>query len=46
VTIPYSDNRELLMDVLRHSPHVEVIQPAELREDLRHSLQDALKKNS
>lgn len=46
VAIPYSDNRELLMDVLRHSPHVEVIQPAELREDLRERLQEALKKHS
>lgn len=30
--IPYSDDRELVMDILRHTPEVEVLAPSELRE--------------
>lgn len=30
--IPYSDDRELVMDILRHIPEVEVLEPAVLRE--------------
>jgi predicted DNA-binding transcriptional regulator YafY len=30
--IPYSDDRELLGDILRHGPEVEVLAPKELRE--------------
>lgn len=30
--IPYSDDRELVMDILRHTPEVEVLAPPELRE--------------
>jgi len=30
--VPYSDDRELLMDVLKHSAEVEIIEPAELRD--------------
>lgn len=29
--IPYSDDRELVMDILRHTPEVEVLDPAGLR---------------
>jgi predicted DNA-binding transcriptional regulator YafY len=29
--IPYSDDRELVMDILRHTPEVEVLAPAALR---------------
>lgn len=29
--IPYSDDRELVMDILRHTPEVEVLAPEELR---------------
>jgi predicted DNA-binding transcriptional regulator YafY len=29
--IPYRDSRELLMDILRHGPEVEVLAPASLR---------------
>jgi len=29
--LPMSDHRELLMDILRHGPHVEVLAPASLR---------------
>ena len=31
--IPYRDARELVMDVMRHGAHVEVVEPAGLRED-------------
>ncbi len=40
--IPYHDPRELVMDVLRHGPHVEVIEPAALREEVRAQLARAL----
>lgn len=30
--IPYSDDRELVMDILRHTPEVEVLAPVGLRE--------------
>lgn len=36
--IPYSDFRELLMDVLRHGSDVEVLQPATLRRELKHRI--------
>ncbi len=29
--VPYSDPQEILMDILRHGPHVEVVGPASLR---------------
>lgn len=29
--IPYSDPQEILMDIMRHGPHVEVLSPASLR---------------
>ena len=29
--LPFSDPRELVMDILRHGPHVEVLEPASLR---------------
>ena len=32
--LPYSRPEELVMDVLKHGPHVEVIEPAELREQV------------
>ena len=30
--VPYSHPQEILMDILRHGPHVEVIRPASLRD--------------
>jgi proteasome accessory factor C len=43
--IPYRDSRELVMDILRHGSHVEVVEPAELRKavilELRAALQTA-----
>lgn len=41
--IPYHDPRELLMDVLRHGAHVEVIEPAALRAAVAEQLKAALK---
>lgn len=40
--VPYNDDRELLMDILRHGTEVEVIEPAQLRERVRLALQAAL----
>jgi predicted DNA-binding transcriptional regulator YafY len=38
--VPYSDPRELLMDVLRHGAEVEVLAPAGLREAMKRSIAD------
>ena len=43
--IPYSNDQELLMDVLRHSPEVEILAPPELRLKLHSALQAAAEKN-
>ena len=40
--VPYSDHRELLMDILRYGPDVEVLEPKLLRAQVR----DALKQTS
>lgn len=40
--VPYSDQRELLLEVLRLGPEVEVLEPAELREEVRSRLSRAL----
>ena len=37
--IPYSDPRELMMDVLKYGPDVEVLSPPELREMVAGRLQ-------
>lgn len=39
LTLPYSDDRELLMDILRHGQHAEVLAPASLRERVKAELQ-------
>jgi proteasome accessory factor C len=41
--IPYSDPRELIMDILKHGAEVEVIEPASLRQQLQQQLQQALR---
>ena len=43
--IPYSNDQELLMDLLRHSPEVEVLGPPELRQRLHAALCAAATKN-
>lgn len=40
--VPYSDQRELLMDILKHGAEVEVVEPATLRETIRKLLKSAL----
>jgi len=39
--VPYSDDRELLMDILRHGADVEVLEPPELRERVAQALKEA-----
>jgi len=41
--VPYSDRRELLMDVLRHGPDVEVLGPPSLINAVREALQRSLR---
>lgn len=40
--IPYRDDRELLMDILKYGPDVEVVAPASLRDAVAGRLQSAL----
>nr|WP_282446535.1 WYL domain-containing protein [Aromatoleum petrolei] len=40
--VPYSDPRELLLDVLKFGPEAEVLEPPELREEVRSRLRRAL----
>ena len=42
LTVPYSDERELVMDILKYGGDVEVLAPASLRKSVRKALQDAL----
>ena len=41
--VPYSDARELLMDILKFGPDVEVLGPASLRKVVMERLQSSLK---
>ncbi|MEO7936341.1 MAG: WYL domain-containing protein, partial [Dokdonella sp.] len=40
--VPYSNSRELLMDVLKYGPDAEVVSPVSLREEMRILLQLAI----
>ena len=40
--VPFTDMRELSMDILRHGRHVEVLEPAELRLAVQSELRQAL----
>ena len=42
--IPYSDSRELVMDILKHGADVEVIEPEELRREVMEHLRQAAEK--
>lgn len=42
--IPYSDQRELVMDILRHGAEVEVVAPVELRREALEQLRKAITK--
>jgi predicted DNA-binding transcriptional regulator YafY len=41
--IPYRDPRELIMDVLRHGAHVEVVEPPALREAVIEAIREVLR---
>lgn len=41
---PYNDDRELVMDILRHAPEVEVLAPPELRRRVREALRAGLER--
>lgn len=41
--IPYSDDRELLMDILKYGPDIAVTAPASLRRKVREQLRSAVK---
>ena len=43
--LPYADPRELVMDILRHVPEVEVLGPVSLREAVGEKLRVGLEKN-
>ena len=40
--IPYADDRELIMDIMRHIPYVEIVSPPELKEAVISYLQQSL----
>lgn len=42
LSIPYADDRELIQDILRHSPYVYVEKPVALRKKVQNQLQAAL----
>jgi proteasome accessory factor C len=42
--IPYADQRELIMDILKHGANVEVISPKSLRNAVAEHLQNALRR--
>ncbi|TAN51003.1 MAG: YafY family transcriptional regulator [Betaproteobacteria bacterium] len=42
--LPYADDRELVMDILKHGPDVEVLAPPELRARVREQLKGALRR--
>jgi proteasome accessory factor C len=42
MSLPYGDPRELVMDILRHGPSVEVVSPAALRREVAQRLREAL----
>lgn len=39
--VPYADPRELVMDILRHLPEVDVLGPPELEDEVRRRVRDA-----
>jgi predicted DNA-binding transcriptional regulator YafY len=42
--VPYSDDRELLRDILKHGPDVEVLAPQSLRKRVQQALEDAARR--
>jgi predicted DNA-binding transcriptional regulator YafY len=43
LTLPFSDPRELVMDVLRHVPEVEVVAPDALRDEVLRRMREAVR---
>lgn len=41
--VPYADDRELVMDILRHMPQVQVLWPQELADEVRRRLEEGLR---
>ena len=41
LTVPYSDPRELVLEILRHGPDVRVIEPTELQQEVAKRLRAA-----
>jgi proteasome accessory factor C len=39
LTLPFSDHRELMMDILKHGRHVEVLEPEFLRREVQYEIQ-------
>lgn len=44
LTLPYSDDPELVMDILKYGPDCEVVEPAELREKVRRLLEEGARR--
>lgn len=42
--VPYGDSRELVMDILKHGSHVDVLGPASLRKEVTEEIKRALKR--
>jgi predicted DNA-binding transcriptional regulator YafY len=42
--VPYGNSQEIIMDILRHGPHVEVVQPASLRSAVAEAHREAAEK--
>jgi predicted DNA-binding transcriptional regulator YafY len=42
LSLPFADPRELVMDILRHVPEVEVIAPDDLNEEVARRLREGL----
>lgn len=40
LNVPYADMRELVMDILRHGPNVEVLAPAPLRDEVARRIRE------
>jgi len=44
LSFPYGDDTELIMDIIRYGPEVEVLEPESLRKKVRQRLEESLKK--
>lgn len=42
LSFPFSDDRELIQDILKYGPNVEVIKPASLKKRVKQALQEAV----